>query len=284
MNIKILVAHHKPGLIIKDDIYIPIQVGKAMHPDVNLGVQGDDSGENISYKNSTYCEMTAWYWAWKNIKADYVGLCHYRRYFCFKEAPVLHRFSNILRYWAYFFVGNIIKPGAIVDLFQHTETTSKTKFKELALDFSTKIPNIVENREIDVVYQHPYKYINLSIRRKFYEVGRFYVDLLEEIVEKYFPDFYTYLRKTLDSTTLYSCNMMIMRNEYFQDYCNTMFSILKMHEEKTLENKWCLDLLKEKSYSRVSGYLAEVITSAYIVKMKSEGKKTLEVNSVFLNI
>ncbi len=78
--------------------------------------------------------------------------------------------------------------------------------------------------------------------------------------------------------------MMIMRNEYFQDYCNTMFSILKMHEEKTLENKWCLDLLKEKSYSRVSGYLAEVITSAYIVKMKSEGKKTLEVNSVFLNI
>ena len=45
--------------------------------------------------------------------------------------------------------------------------------------------NIIENGKIDVIYQHPYKYINLSIRRKFYEVGRFYVDLLEEIVEKY---------------------------------------------------------------------------------------------------
>ena len=284
MKVQILVAHHKPGLIIKDNIYFPIQVGKAMHPEVNLCIQGDDTGENISSKNSIYCEMTAWYWAWKNIKADYVGLCHYRRYFCLKEAPILSRIFNILRYWAYIFVGNIINPGAIVDLFQHTETTSKKEFKKLVLDFSTKIPNIIENGKIDVIYQHPYKYINLSIRRKFYEVGRFYVDLLEEIVEKYFPDFYTYLRKTLDSTTLYSCNMMIMRNEYFQDYCNTMFSILKMHEEKTSENKWCLDLLKEKSYSRVSGYLAEVITSAYIVKMKSEGKKTLEVNSVFLNI
>lgn len=284
MNVKILVAHHKPGLIIKDRIYFPIQVGKAMHPEVNLCIQGDDTGENISSKNSIYCEMTAWYWAWKNIKADYVGLCHYRRYFCLKEAPILFRTLNILRYWAYIFVGNIINPGAIVDLFQHTETTSKKEFKKLALDFSNKIPNIIENGKIDVIYQHPYNYINLSIRRKFYEVGRFYVDLLEEIVEKYFLDFYPYLRKTLDSTTLYSCNMMILRNEYFQDYCDTMFSILKLHEEKTLENKWCLDLLKEKSYSRVSGYLAEVITSAYIVKMKSEGKKTLEVNSVFLNV
>lgn len=284
MNVKILVAHHKPGLIIKDNIYFPIQVGKAMHPEVNLCIQGDDTGENISSKNSIYCEMTAWYWAWKKIKADYVGLCHYRRYFCLKEAPILFRTLNILRYWAYIFVGNIINPGAIVDLFQHTETTSKKEFKKLALDFSNKIPNIIENGKIDVIYQHPYNYINLSIRRKFYEVGRFYVDLLEEIVEKYFLDFYPYLRKTLDSTTLYSCNMMILRNEYFQDYCDTMFSILKLHEEKTLENKWCLDLLKEKSYSRVSGYLAEVITSAYIVKMKSEGKKTLEVNSVFLNV
>lgn len=63
--------------------YMPIHVGKALS-NTDLGVQGDDIGDNISKKNRNYCELTGMYWAWKNLKrVDVIGLCHYRRYFDF---------------------------------------------------------------------------------------------------------------------------------------------------------------------------------------------------------
>ena len=80
MNIKILVAAHKRCEMPKDDVYLPVQVGKALHPDSDLGYQPDNDGENISEKNPYYSELTAVYWAWKNLETDYIGLAHYRRY------------------------------------------------------------------------------------------------------------------------------------------------------------------------------------------------------------
>ena len=79
MNIKILVAAHKPYWMPKDDCYLPLHVGKAGKQD--FGLIGDNTGDNISAKNANFCELTGIYWAWKNLKTDYIGLCHYRRYF-----------------------------------------------------------------------------------------------------------------------------------------------------------------------------------------------------------
>lgn len=84
MNIKILVATHKKYHMPQDGIYIPVRVGSALAKD-DFGYQRDNEGENISEKNPYYCELTALYWAWKNLKADYVGLVHYRRHFSLKR-------------------------------------------------------------------------------------------------------------------------------------------------------------------------------------------------------
>jgi len=81
---KILVACHKPAEVPNDGVYTPIHVGRSISKFKNemQWMIGDDTGDNISDKNSCYCELTAQYWAWKNLKdVEYIGLAHYRRFF-----------------------------------------------------------------------------------------------------------------------------------------------------------------------------------------------------------
>lgn len=59
---------------------IPIQVGAELTQEIICDVR-DNTGDNISYKNKEYCELTALYWIWKNTQFQYAGLCHYRRHF-----------------------------------------------------------------------------------------------------------------------------------------------------------------------------------------------------------
>lgn len=75
-----LVATHKSAPVPSGDFYLPVHVGHTLNP-IDLGFQPDDDGENISAANGSYCELTAVYWAWKNLESDIVGLSHYRRYF-----------------------------------------------------------------------------------------------------------------------------------------------------------------------------------------------------------
>ena len=62
----------------------PIQVGAEL-TDIRSAELTDNTGDHISAKNGNYCEMTAFYWLWKNRLMDisdhmeYYGFFHYRR-------------------------------------------------------------------------------------------------------------------------------------------------------------------------------------------------------------
>ena len=75
-------------LISDNPLYVNVRCGAVYDkrdPKKYMGIEGDNTGDNISNKRNEFCELTVQYWAWKNQKADYYGLCHYRRYMSFSE-------------------------------------------------------------------------------------------------------------------------------------------------------------------------------------------------------
>lgn len=90
MNLNIYVATHKRFEEDLPSYYTPILVG-SYDKDIQEYIR-DDYGENeISEKNKNYCELTGLYWIWKNINTDYIGLCHYRRYFKGKKSKYIQK-------------------------------------------------------------------------------------------------------------------------------------------------------------------------------------------------
>lgn len=88
MSVKLFAMTHKEFDVPKNPMYVPLHVGHAKAKE-SFGYIGDDSGDNISDLNCYYAELSGVYWVWKNYhEADYVGICHYRRFLTNEEGYV----------------------------------------------------------------------------------------------------------------------------------------------------------------------------------------------------
>ena len=65
----IYIAAHKKFNVPQLDNYAVLQVGAQGKE--NLGYLQDNTGDNISYKNPNFCELTGLYWIWKNCDDEY---------------------------------------------------------------------------------------------------------------------------------------------------------------------------------------------------------------------
>lgn len=190
-NIKILVATHKKYEMPKYPCYLPLHVGKKGKD--NLGYVGDDTGENISEKNPYYCELTGVYWAWKNLKADYIGLVHYRRQFKGKNKQENSLFDTVL---------------------------SDIEIKEILKETDIILPK-KRNYYIENLYDH-YKH-TMYIEP---------LDITEKIIKEFYPEYHSNFLKLHKRTSAHMFNMFIMKKEYFDKYCEWLFDILGKLEIK----------------------------------------------------
>ena len=149
----------------------------------------DNNGENISDLNKNFCELTAYYWAWKNLKCDIIGIEHYRRY-----------------------LGNLL--------------TNKNKFGILA---ESQIDKYLKNYDAILPYKEAMKIGRFKLVSAYnqYCVNHYKKDLDKtlEIIKEYYPDYYQYCN-VLNDKKIYTRNILITRKDIFDDLCAFEFGVL----------------------------------------------------------
>ena len=213
-SIKILICYHKPSDLIKDDILTPIHVGRALalkksgnKKDLQWMLEnmiGDDTGDNISEKNSSYNELTAVYWAWKNYDVigdpDYIGFMHYRRHFLFRANDrVVQKVSGI--------------DDDYFDYINYNQESMEHLFDDC--DYIAHIGRV------DKVYDH---------YRSFHHIED--LELAISILKNKYPAFSKTADDYMNMSDVNFCNMFIMPKTMFFEYCSWLFDILEDFERK----------------------------------------------------
>lgn len=224
----ILVCCHKKDYCYDGEGFMPIHVGKAAHPDIDLGIPGDDTGDNISIKNPNYCELTAHYWYWKNgQRTKYVGLNHYRRYFLFTDK---------LTKW-------------IPDV-------------ERTPEYMAENPPILSNLDeifakYDIVLARPLEYrCSIGHSYKLLHITEDY-DIMRNAIKQCYPEYLESFDKTMGQNLLSPCNMFITTDDVFQQYSTWLFSLLNEIEKHVKISEYPVQ-------SRVYGYMAERLLNVYV--------------------
>ena len=212
MNIKILVATHKEYQMPRDPIYLPIYVGKALN-NKDIGYIGDNTGNNISKKNASFCELTALYWGWKNLECDYIGLAHYRRYFTMKKNLFLKK-----------------------DKFKYV--LSSGQIESLLSKYNVIVPK-KRRYFIETLYSH---YEHTHYKK--------HLDVTKKIIEEKYPEYIKSFDKVMRQRSGYMFNMYVMKKEFSDEYCEWLFDILFELEDRV--GNAGLSGYQQRFYGRVS--------------------------------
>jgi lipopolysaccharide biosynthesis glycosyltransferase len=216
-DIKIFVSHRidQDSETIDNPLFHPVRCGAVFDKRENKpNIPGDDTGDNISEKRLSYCELTVQYWVWKNVEADYYGFCHYRRYFSFKqpEKQMTDIFANVE---FAFFEDNVMSQIDVDADF----IIEKMNASPIALT----TPFDTRNVNASTVYEQYKITPHLFVKD---------LDILLEVIHDLSPSFDEAARKYMKTHLLYPCSMFIMKKRLFFQYCEWLFPILAEYEKR----------------------------------------------------
>lgn len=265
-KIHIAVACHKPSRLPENDILIPVQVNSAAAKN-RMDMTHDDEGDNISAKNPSYCELTAQYWEWKNVDADYYGLCHYRRFMCFTVPDKAKRNNR-----------KQIEAEAIDDW----------NIKRFGLDDEEAMRRVIEvsdivtgeNQNVSRLYtprgNQPTAMKHWTAHDRAL-INAEDLDKMLGILKEVSPELGRDTVKYLSGRTFTGFNCFVMKKELFNELCEIEFKVLERLERETDLSGYCTQL------SRIYGFMGEIISSGFIYHKKKHGARVTHVPLVYFN-
>lgn len=185
-HIIIGVIAHKSFPMPKDPIYVPIEVG-AINRKEHFYSNRDDLGIQISAKNPYFCELTGFYYAYKNLDCDILGFVHYRRLFMKDGLFVKKNLKNVLT-------------GEAID----------KKLQNHDFILPKKRHYVIESN-----YHH---YTHAHKKDALIKTG--------EIIKRKYPDYYPFFVKHMKNTSGHYFNMFIAKKEIADRYLDWLFDIL----------------------------------------------------------
>ena len=236
-KINIYVVQHKKAKKIHEKGYIYIGVGKNSHK-IEADIT-DDTLDNISCKNPSYCELTAQYWIFKNADAEFVGLTHYRRFFYHSRYSIfrIHPFTT----------------GQFLKILQKYDVILPKKYI-----VSRPILNHKEH------YQNVYEHWCANHHED---------DLKKTIaaIHLLYPEYDDAIKAVLERKSLSLCNMIVTSKKIYDEYSDFLFHVLDKVESET-------DLSSYDSYNaRLYGFLGEILLNVFFEKNKQYRIKYLDI-------
>jgi hypothetical protein len=217
-----------------DGVYAPVIVGANNCNFEDENYIRDNTGDNISDKNNKYCELTAMYWAWKNLlMEDYIGLTHYRRYFLFN--------------------------------YRSNYKLDRLPFRNVSNNFlnfiSPQKNDIIEILERHDIILPKTKKLFLSVREVYYRDKVCFkkdFDIMEQVVLEKYPEYRTSISEVFNGKKMHHFNMFVLKRDKFNNYMSWLFDVLSECENRIDTSNY------SKTEKRVLGFLAERLFTLYI--------------------
>lgn len=183
IDCKNYIITHKEYPIEQDDMYRALCVGDYRCD----GMLSEKDGENISRYNPRINECTGLYWIWKNTTSEYVGMCHYRRWFY--NCRYIHDHSRL-------------DANRVEELLRDSDIilTEKSRFAWRLFD----------NCAIELG-----KDVNLAANSVF-------IDLIRDRQPEYLDAYCD----AMEGNEMHIFNMFVTRRDVLNQYCEWLFSFL----------------------------------------------------------